>query len=401
MFRDGEGSFPSLRSGQWVLFVLCNLKKPHEICPEGRIDVKLSPGYNQRAKLWVGAAIMVFGPALVLFAVNAMYFLAYKLLYTIFTENGQTQRRLWPIFMSLPGRKHVAMLREKVNLIFRPIPFFPGLLALMIGVFLATAAQFVITHYGLMVRTGSRDICFYNEKCFSPGVVWDLPWNNFLSNLAYFVAGAHTAMQTFWAEVRCRNFLRRTMSEMFKHVNPNPEGGLTKQQWIAAFDHVDLNGSGTVSRQEWYTRHNHALAFDFIDTDQDGRLSREEWSDAFDRMDTDRSGILTEADFQKASCGIDLRAFYAVAITFIAEGIGSMCYHLCPSVETFQFDTCFMIPIANLLTIALADWSGTDFLDTISALRYFVYILMLDCTVELRATSHPLFGRGLPNCSIL
>jgi len=369
-----RGSLPRLRSGRWVLFVVCNIDNLHQPCPEATIDVKFSAGYNQRKKLWIGAAIMIFGPAAILFVVNAMYWLAYLFLYKMSSPSLQTQDRLWPVFMSLPGRMHLDMLREKVRLISRPIPFFPALLALMIGVFLATAAQFVITHYGLMVRTGSRDICFYNEKCFSPGVVWDIPWNNFLSNLAYFVAGAHTMLQAFFAEVRCRSFLRRTMSALYKHLNLQTEIGLTKAQWVRLFDTVDLNKSGSVSRQEWHTQYGHALAFDFIDKNQDGFLSRAEWSNAFDLMDRDGDGYLTEIKFQTASSQIDLRAFYAVGTTFVAEGIGSMCYHLCPSVETFQFDTCFMIPIANLLTIALAEWSGTD-LDTISALRYFVYIL--------------------------
>lgn len=42
--------------------------------------------------------------------------------------------------------------------------------------------------------------------------------------------------------------------------------------------------------------------------------------------------------------------------------------------ETFQFDTCFMIPIANLFTLALVDWDAVDS-DEITALKYFVYIL--------------------------
>ena len=44
--------------------------------------------------------------------------------------------------------------------------------------------------------------------------------------------------------------------------------------------------------------------------------------------------------------------------------------------ETFQFDTCFMIPIANLFTLALVDWGqGQGGSDEITALKYFVYIL--------------------------
>eukprot|EP00928_Gymnodinium_smaydae_P020652 TRINITY_DN17989_c0_g2_i1.p1 TRINITY_DN17989_c0_g2~~TRINITY_DN17989_c0_g2_i1.p1 ORF type:complete len:826 (-),score=109.04 TRINITY_DN17989_c0_g2_i1:237-2714(-) len=71
---------------------------------------------------------------------------------------------------------------------------------------------------------------------------------------------------------------------------------------------------------------------------------------------------------------LDLRPFYAVAASFMAEGIGSACYHVCPSVETFQFDTCFMIPIAHLCSLALVDWPRGPESHT-TALKYFLYII--------------------------
>mmetsp|Transcript_45490 Transcript_45490/g.101660 ORF Transcript_45490/g.101660 Transcript_45490/m.101660 type:complete len:580 (+) Transcript_45490:207-1946(+) len=324
-------------------------------------------------KLWMGAAVMIFGPMVVLFGVNALYWLAYQLLYRL-SEEPESNMGLWPVFMSLPGPEHCSMIRHKMKKIVKPVPFFPALLTLMVGVFLATAAQFVITHYGLMVRTGSRNICFYNERCYYPGVVWDIPWNHFLSNLAYFVAGAHTMLQAFFAEVRCRSFSRRCVENIFRSVRLSESEGLPLDKWCEIFDAADLNRSGAVSRYEWSTLYGNSIAYDFLDKNKDGRISREEWVDAFHRLDTLGKGCLTEAQFMEATTELDLRAFYAIAITFVGEGIGSMCYHMCPSVETFQFDTCFMIPIANLLTIALADWSGTPF-DTISSLKYFVYIL--------------------------
>ena len=374
-----RGSRPSLRSGRWLLFVTCNWRHRNTPCGEAKIDVALSGGYHQRRQLWIGAAIMIFGPALVLSCVNAMCFLAYEVLYRLNSNAASRETRcrshLWPVFLPSPGREHWDLVCEKIASMPRPVPFFPGLLALMIGVFLATAAQFVITHYGLMVRTGNRDICFYNEKCFSPGLVWDVPWNNMLSNVAYFVAGAHTMMQAFFAEVRCRQFLQRTFAVMFKDLVSDSEKGLKIEQWHEIFDSVDSNRNGRLSRGEWHAHYGNILAFDFIDRNDDGELSREEWSRAFDRLDTAGDGHLTPAEFRTAA-DIDLRSFYAVAITFWAEGIGSMCYHLCPSVETFQFDTCFMIPIANLLTIALLDWrEGEKSRDGATALRYFVYVL--------------------------
>ncbi|CAE7895702.1 petA [Symbiodinium microadriaticum] len=320
MMTVSRGSLPQIQSGRWLLFVVCNLRylrtTSDPSCPEAHLEIELSAGHGQLRKLWTGAAIMILGPALFLFCVNGMHWLTYTCLYTVGPEApSQSRYRLWPVFVSMPNRGHLAMVREKLKRISEPVAFFPALLALMVGVFLATAAQFVLTHYGLMVRTGNRDVCFYNERCYHPGVVWDIPWNHVLSNLAYIVAGVHTMLQTFFAESRCRHFLRNTLQALF--------------------------------RQEWRVRHGDTIVFDFIDETDTGR---------------------------QASRAIDVRAFYAIATAFIAEGVGSTCYHLCPSVETFQFDTCFMISIAHLLTIALADCSKPEF-DTRAALKYFVYIL--------------------------
>ena len=379
MMTISRGSVPGIQSGRWLLFVVCNLRylrtTSNPACPEAHLEVELHSEYDQLQKLRTGTAIMIFGPALVLFCVNAMYWLTYKFLnYVNPQAPSQSRHSLWPVFMSMPNHEHLAMLREKMTLIYEPVPFFPALLALMIGVFLATAAQFVITHFGLMARTGNRDICFYNERCYHPGIVWDVPWNHILSNLAYFVAGVHTMLQTFFAESRCRHFMHKTMAALFRSVNLDPCGSLTKKEWAAIFDDADVNRNGVVSRQEWQERHRDVIAFDFIDETDAGSLSREEWFAAFARLDANGDGVLTKAKFQLASRAIDVRAFYAIATTFIAEGVGSMCYHLCPSVETFQFDTCFMISIAHLLTIALADWGEPDF-DMTAALKYFVYIL--------------------------
>ena len=372
-----RGSYPRLQSGRWLLFVTCYSATPKLTTKQVRIDVEFARGHGQSRKLWLGGAIMVLGPILVLFCTNAINFLAHEALYRM--RSAGSQYFLWPVCMSLPNQTHMdAILREKMKYILRPVPFFPGLLALMIGVFLATAAQFVLAHYGLMVRTGNRDICFYNEKCFFPGLIWDVPWNHMLSNLAYFVAAAHTMMQAFLAEVRCRQFLHQTMSELFNELftklNIEPEQRLAKKQWETVFQEVHKRDDEHVSRRDWFKHYGNFLAFDFIDTVEDGLLSRKEWSDAFDRLNKARDGYLAEDEFRRAASEIDLRAFYALALTYAAEGIGSMCYHLCPSVETFQFDTCFMIPIANLLTITLVDWSET-YEDTTTALRYFIYIL--------------------------
>jgi hypothetical protein len=50
-----------------------------------------------------------------------------------------------------------------------------------------------------------------------------------------------------------------------------------------------------------------------------------------------------------------LRVFYGLAMALVLEGVGSMCYHMCPMQVMFQFDTAMMFTIALLSTISLID----------------------------------------------
>lgn len=370
-----RGSIPYLRPGNWMVFVTCgNLTSR---CPATELSVESYPEFNLRWKLLSGVAIVILGTMLVLFSVNAIYAMAYTILYRCSPETqakGTHERSLWPVLIGLCSKDHLLMLRMKAKKITKPVPFFPALLSLMLGVFLATTAQFVITHYGLMIRTGNRDICFYNESCYYPGKVWDLPWNHMASNLAYFVAALHIMFQAFFAETRCYFFSRKCIVALYKTMDFQQKGHLDRTDWRRLFRKADRNRSGKVSRSEWKETYSNPIGFDFIDTNKDGFLESAEWDDAFTRLDQNQNGQICELDMLNVLKDIDLRAFYAIGVAFLGEGIGSMCYHLCPSVETFQFDTCFMIPIANLFTLALVDWSQGG-ADEITALKYFVYIL--------------------------
>lgn len=373
-----RGSIPYLRPGNWMVFVTCG--DLNSRCPATELSVESYPEFNLRWKLLSGVAIVILGTMMVLFSVNAIYAMAYTILYRCSPEGtqqkGSHERSLWPVLIGLCSKDHALMLRMKAKKISRPVPFFPALLSLMLGVFLATTAQFVITHYGLMIRTGNRDICFYNESCYYPGKVWDLPWNHIASNLAYFVAALHIIFQAFFAETRCYFFSRKCIVALYKTMDFQQKGYLDRSDWRRLFRKADRNRSGKVSRSEWKETYSNPIGFDFIDTNHDGFLESAEWDDAFTRLDQNQNGQICELDMLNVLKDIDLRAFYAIGVAFLGEGIGSMCYHLCPSVETFQFDTCFMIPIANLFTLALVDWGqGQGGSDEITALKYFVYIL--------------------------
>ena len=198
-----------------------------------------------------------------------------------------------------------------------------------------------------------------------------------ISNVAYFVAGVHVICQAFCAETRCRKVARKGMAGLFQSIDLDDVGSLSRDRWNEVFAQADCNRNGLVSRGEWREAFGSLAAFDFIDQNGNGMLEYSEWDDAFVRFDKEKQGSITAADMQIAvdSQRIDLRAFYALGVAFWGLGIGSMCYHICPSLLTFQFDTCFMIPLANLFTLALLDWRASSSSDTITSVKYIVYVL--------------------------
>ena len=155
-------------------------------------------------------------------------------------------------------------------------------------------------------------------------------------------------------------------------------GRMSRERWMEVFQQADGNRNGRVSRSEWRNTFGTIYAFDFIDQDGNGVLERSEWTEAFDDFDREKQDEITAEDMVKAAIDsrrIDLRAFYALGVALFGLGIGSMSYHVCPSLLTFQFDTCFMIPLANLFTLALLDWRLSSRSDTITSVKYVIYVL--------------------------
>lgn len=255
MRKTMVGNFEILRERTFMFNLrtaLVGLIFPSERWPFQELKVQSYPEMNLNWKLALGVAVIVLGTTLFLFSVNALYAMAYTILYRCSKETtGAHERNLWPALIGVCSKDHWQMMRMKAKSIAKPVPFFPALLTLMLGVFLATTAQFVITHYGLMIRTGNRDICFYNESCYYPGRIWDLPWNHIASNFAYFVAAVHIMLQAFFAETRCYFFSRRCIVALFKAMDAQQQGHLDRESWRRLFRKADRNHSGRVSRNEW------------------------------------------------------------------------------------------------------------------------------------------------------
>ena len=70
-------------------------------------------------------------------------------------------------------------------------PYLTGVLAIS---FMVGSAQFVIARWSSMIKGGDRDLCYYNELCYRPIAVADMPSNFMLSNVPYVIHGVFLAL---------------------------------------------------------------------------------------------------------------------------------------------------------------------------------------------------------------
>ena len=60
--------------------------------------------------------------------------------------------------------------------------------------FMVGSAQFVIARWSNMIEGGNRDLCYYNELCYRPIAIADIPSNFMLSNVPYVIHGVFLAL---------------------------------------------------------------------------------------------------------------------------------------------------------------------------------------------------------------
>ena len=65
----------------------------------------------------------------------------------------------------------------------------------------------------------------------------------------------------------------------------------------------------------------------------------------------EQEGLHAEGDKTIRGVKLDSGIFYALGYTSIAEGLLSSCYHVCPTVTNFQFDTTFMYTMSLLMLL--------------------------------------------------
>ena len=66
--------------------------------------------------------------------------------------------------------------------------------------FMVGSAQFVIARWSSMIEDGNRDLCYYNELCYRPIAIADMPSNFMLSNVPYIIHGVLLALSFSFRE---------------------------------------------------------------------------------------------------------------------------------------------------------------------------------------------------------
>ena len=69
--------------------------------------------------------------------------------------------------------------------------------------FVVVSIQFVIARWYHMIETGNRDVCYYNDACYRPTSVADVPYNLMSSNISYIAHGLILALFISFREASC------------------------------------------------------------------------------------------------------------------------------------------------------------------------------------------------------
>ena len=96
-------------------------------------------------------------------------------------------------------------LKQWVRVIFvawfgRGIKTYPYLTGVLAISFMVGSAQFVIARWSNMIKVGDRDLCYYNELCYRPVAIADMPSNFMLSNVPYVIHGIFLALSFSFRE---------------------------------------------------------------------------------------------------------------------------------------------------------------------------------------------------------
>jgi len=190
--------------------------------------------------------------------------------------------------------------------------------ALMVGAF-----QFVFETWKEMIKSGDRDMCYYNDFCYRVSD-YDIPFNLMISNLGYMIHGLILACSVWVMEAGLLAWCHRLACHR-RSRSRLPEGQ----------DELP----------------NHCVKCPCIDAHL-SNMSVPHFQPA-----NGDEAVLLNAEAYKRKYSFSIGYSFAWALIF--EGCFSMLYHFCPMKLTFQFDSAFMFVISGLIVVSL--YNGTSF----------------------------------------
>ena len=224
-----------------------------------------------------------------------------------------------------------------------------GVFYILPAIQLMFGAQYISTH------TGSQDLCYYNFLCRYTvntyfGRIAD--WNHVFSNFPYVISGL-----LFMVAVRRRRVRRcGAMVELYEDSKEQMKSDKKLGHQEMLVDRLTRDHR-IKEKMAQYAQKNVCIEF----------LNR---------------------------CGIPEQygLYYAMGLATIMEGILSLCYHVCPTHESFQFDTTFMYILSALIFLKMYQFRHPDL--TAKANVMFCVIAFLLVTETMSYYIPPKFYSG-------
>ena len=116
--------------------------------------------------------------------------------------------------------------------------YLTGVLAIS---FMVGSAQFVIARWSNMIKEGNRDLCYYNELCYRPIAIADMPSNFMLSNVPYVIHGVFLALsfsfrEAIAQEARQSNHMYSLQNARYRRVTPYDYSVAYALAWALVFE---------------------------------------------------------------------------------------------------------------------------------------------------------------------
>ena len=209
-------SRPKIRTGRWYIG-LHSKKADKESAFEKTVNVTVTQGYKYDTK---GKALPAGYMCLIaIFGGIAISIFAHFFLNSDFDElsvpchmenSDEMSRARAPSpgimdFVPKPIPRKTFPIKRWLEVIFiawfckgiKTYPYLTGVLAIS---FMVGSAQFVIARWSSMIQGGNRDLCYYNELCYRPIAIADMPSNFMLSNVPYVIHGIFLALSFSFRE---------------------------------------------------------------------------------------------------------------------------------------------------------------------------------------------------------